>query len=177
MDIEDPRGCGRLLLLTIARKSNRFKTLPLTTRQKIIIDLEAKCFNVSIDELGKTNTLLDDPDFLFKYSQIIARIAMHIDPESEIGPTDILEQIINQSTPKDFCSLPSRDLWCEKSRETRDEIQKRNQQKAPQKTSQLYVCNKCKKNQTIVTEVQLRSLDEGCNFKITCVHCQNQWIA
>jgi DNA-directed RNA polymerase subunit M/transcription elongation factor TFIIS len=117
-----------------------------------------------------------DERFLLNYSELMGKIFQHIDPKSPVGPTNVMEKLISGELGKSLVEVPSRDLWDGRSKEIKEDIKARCMQKVKQKTSALYICGKCKKNQTIVKEVQLRSLDEACNWKITCVHCQHQWI-
>ncbi len=45
-----------------------------------------------------------------------------------------------------------------------------------EKVTLLYYCSNCGNNKCKYKAVQLRSLDEGNNFIITCINCSKQWV-
>ena len=65
----------------------------------------------------------------------------------------------------------------EKYEEIENVIKIRNQQHVQHKVSHRYKCPKCKKNSSIVHDVQTRSLDEAPTTSALCTFCGNKWVA
>ena len=54
-------------------------------------------------------------------------------------------------------------------------INERKNQTISSKVSKLYTCSECNRSETFITEVQLRSADEGKTTIITCSYCSHEW--
>jgi DNA-directed RNA polymerase subunit M/transcription elongation factor TFIIS len=71
--------------------------------------------------------------------------------------------------------MSSEELYPGRTKDIRDEIELRRNQKIKYKTSSRYECHECHKRKTRIEERQTRSFDEAATTFITCVNCGHQW--
>lgn len=128
--------------------------------------IEASCWNAAND--------------LISYSQIFFRIVMNIDPDSFINlkdnDTTLLDAIKNNQIDLDQIAFMSElELNEKKNNHVIKYIDKQRQQKIKKKSTELFVCKKCRKNKCEYVKIQTRGLDEGYTLFIHCLVCDNRW--
>lgn len=145
----------------------------------MIIAIEKSCYDHSV-EIAEYELLT--PDFeLLTFEQLyrtrIIRITKNLDVNSEVGDehlaTALLNGIIDPST---VSKLENKDLSPLRNHKFIETLNTRLNQKITLKTSTLYRCRQCKRNETTVRSAQMRSLDEGESLVIQCQFCHYRWF-
>lgn len=77
--------------------------------------------------------------------------------------------------PANVGFMSSEEMFPGKTKQIREEIELRRNQKIKRKTSSRYQCGNCKQRKTIIEERQTRSFDEAGTTFITCVNCDHRW--
>jgi len=173
----------RSILLLISdllyKYDNIYDTLNYEQIKDIIIRIELSCYNQTIN---KSNELMyikswDNNKFEYLYRLYTNKVTKNLDIDSEVNSDYLIKQIINNKINIDNIALLSSAVLCpEKSINIINKLTVRSNQKLVFKKSNLYTCRNCKKKSVTIEQVQLRSLDEGSNYSLTCTFCQFNWI-
>jgi DNA-directed RNA polymerase subunit M/transcription elongation factor TFIIS len=133
--------------------------------------MERSCYNAAINmcTLEGIDAKFTTKKFVNRYSSITSRII------SNIGIYFLNLIIEGKIKPENVASMTSTELDPSASQHIIDEIKLRSNIRREIKVSTLYICSKCKKNETIFVEYQGRAVDECSNLAIRCIHCQNTW--
>ena len=107
-------------------------------------------------------------------------INLHLDKnsstQSEFGPK-LLTKILSGEISPDNVGTLSEKIFCpEACQEEKQTIDLRSRQTIKYKTSTLYRCPGCHKNETTYVPIQLRAADEGTDYECTCVNCGKVFI-
>ena len=147
----------------ILYKNTKFTSMTYDKKTEILLKLEKGCWS-SCD---------NDYD---KYHDICFNVAMNLDPESLVHSEFLIDKVLGGDIQLDMVGgLSSRDLCPEKYLKYQENFDKRSSVKESQKTSKLYRCFKCKKNQCSIERNYCRSGDESIPLTITCQFCNNSW--
>ena len=145
----------------------------------MIVLIEKSCYEHSV-EIAEYELLTPDfdiPAFEQLYRTKVIRITKNLDVNSEVGDehlaTALLNGIIDPST---VSKLNNKDISPLRNDKLIETLNTRLNQKITLKTSTLYRCRQCKKNETTVRSVQMRSLDEGESIVIQCAYCHYKWF-
>ena len=171
---------AELLLIKDCLKTNKlYKKNSNKDLLEIIMTIEKNCYEMSIKksiELGVI-TSWNIEEFENIYRSIISRVTKNLDSSSEVKSMYLSNHILRKKIDINKISqLSSEEMCPQRTKKIKHSIEQRFNQKIKQKTSSMYRCKNCGKNQTIITEVQLRSLDEGANLSILCCFCRRNWI-
>lgn len=154
-----------------------FKKINYSKKIDILKYLERGCYNQAIkkcDEKG-LNISWNNDNFALLYHDICYKVAMNIDPESYIGSDYLANLIISESIePKKVAKMTSQEMCPEKYTEIFEKIKIMNES-VKIKTSRLYYCGKCKRNETILSRCYNRSGDENNSLVCSCIFCGYQW--
>ena len=145
----------------------------------LVSKIEKSCFNASIQQAqGEyVHCKWTNESFTNIYILISARVLENMDCNSTIHSSTFVKKLKNKEIDPDTVGfMTSHELCPEKSQSIVNEIIERSNQKLTAKTSKIYKCSKCKKMETTAVSVQLRALDEGESFHITCNFCGHDWI-
>lgn len=155
---------------------NDYSTYELTDT---ILRIENSCYNHTLEESNRLMILQDWDIQLFEdlYRSKIMRITKNLDHQSEVKDIYLFNAIIKGDIDVDSISyLKSEYLSPKKSEIIIKNLKARMDQKLTYKTTKLYKCPKCKKNECTIRMVQLRSLDEGENASLRCIYCHHAWV-
>jgi DNA-directed RNA polymerase subunit M/transcription elongation factor TFIIS len=144
-----------------------------------IIQIELSCYNHTLEEAEYYSVIKDwnCPMFELLYRCKITRITKNLDYLSEVQDTHLFFLILNKKVDLDRISyLKSEELSPKSSEIIIKNLKERKEQKLSYKTTSLYKCPKCKKNECMIRMVQLRSLDEGENISLRCIYCHHAWV-
>lgn len=164
-------------MLRVYTKENYPKNTHLLT--DYIISIERSCYHHTLETCEELMILKnwDDPRFKDVYRCKITRITKNLDARSEVKDTFLFHAIMNRDIDLDRISyLKSEKLSPKRSEFIIRNLKARMEQKLTYKTTKLYKCPKCKKNECTIRMVQLRSLDEGENASLRCVYCHHAWV-
>jgi DNA-directed RNA polymerase subunit M/transcription elongation factor TFIIS len=149
------------------------------TLKDIIIRIEKSCYIHTLEESERLLILKDWTDNRFEdlYRSKITRITKNLDTQSEVKDSYLFKAILSNKIDIDTISyLKSEHLSPKRSEIIIKNLKARMEQKLTYKTTKLYKCPKCKKNECTIRMVQLRSLDEGENASLRCVYCHHAWV-
>lgn len=144
-----------------------------------IIHIEQSCFQHTLETCEELMILKnwEDPRFKDVYRCKITRITKNLDADSEVKDPFLFHAIMNRDIDIDRISyLKSDKLSPKRSEFIIRNLKARMEQKLTYKTTKLYKCPKCKKNECTIRMVQLRSLDEGENASLRCIYCHHAWV-
>lgn len=144
-----------------------------------IIGIEKSCYDHSVEiaEYEMLLPLMSNIQFEHLYRTRITRITKNLDINSEVGDDHLINLIISKSIDvNNISKMSPEELSPSRNKQLLDKLTSRRNQKMSLKVSTLYFCKKCKKNETTVRSVQMRSLDEAESIVITCAFCSYMWI-
>jgi len=168
-----------LLIANILEKKRIFKLKNKEIQDNIIISIEKSCYEETIK---KADELLiyqswDNEKFSYLYYLYSNKVTKNLDSESEVQSDYLINLILSESVDiTKIASMSSEELCPEKSKNIKESLDKRNNQKINIKTSTLYKCKNCGKKEVTIKSVQIRALDEAASLSITCVFCQYNWV-
>lgn len=145
----------------------------------MIVAIEKSCYDHAV-EIADYELLT--PDFNVEafeqlYRTRIVRITKNLDVDSEVGDehlaTSLLSGLIQPST---ISKLENKDLSPSRNDKMLETLNLRLNQTSTVKTSSLYRCRQCKRNETTVKIIQMRSLDEPSTLVIQCQFCHYKWF-
>lgn len=145
----------------------------------MIIAIEKSCFDHAV-EIAEYELLSQDfavPAFEHLYRTRIMRITKNLDINSEVGDEHLATGLLSgHIEPASVSKLDNKDLSPLHNQKFLEELSTRLNQTITLKTSTLYRCRQCGRNQTTVRSAQMRSLDEGETLIITCTWCSYKWF-
>lgn len=158
--------------------------------ESVARQIERSCYNVTIIRCLNENQrrTFNNQTLLNWYSMNVYRVVSNLDPASHINSSYLITQIINYIKYHDSCenhdyidpkkvgTLTSEQLYPDKIKELKEQLEIRRKQKIIEKTSNLYKCGKCHHDETKFKEVQFRAADEGTSLSITCTRCSHHWV-
>jgi DNA-directed RNA polymerase subunit M/transcription elongation factor TFIIS len=171
------RRAKLLLFITAINEHDIYKNCNI---QKIIADIENSCFNYTVGKANEENIPSDWSSELFKeiYHAICAKIYSNISKKCGVHNENLLFNIINNIV--DVNKIPymsSQELFPEKYKDLILKLEASKNVTRTIKTTSMYKCRRCHKNECTEENRYNRSLDEGVNLTITCMSCGFQWNA
>lgn len=188
----------------ILKQYELWNVYPLLLKKTALV-IESSCYNNSVDQANEKviPTFWEETRFVELYSNVIYLISINLDHKSSINQespspnnedmvihkalqsaTMFLLDISNNSRKKiQSCILslenigymPTHEFNPHINRGIFDEIEYRNSQKIEIKTTEMYLCNRCRNRKTRYWKVQTRSGDEGYTIFVECQVCYFQW--
>ena len=144
----------------------------------MIISIEKSCYDHSV-EIADYELLTPDftiPTFEELYRTKVIRITKNLDINSEVGDEHLATTLLNGLVdPTTISKLENKDLSPLRNDKLIETLNTRLNQTITLKTSTLYRCRQCKRNETTVRSVQMRSLDESETLVIACTFCHHRW--
>jgi len=170
-----------ILFGDIMNNYKKFNLLTYTKKISMITDVEKSCYRATLDKASSSEydipILWNNIRFENLYHSVCYNVAMNLDSTSIIGSTYLSDSILNKKIPINNIGKLSSRLMCPQIYTLLDKkIDKIVNVENNVKTTELYKCFKCKRNQCTVETVINRSLDEGSGFIIRCMFCGNHWI-
>jgi DNA-directed RNA polymerase subunit M/transcription elongation factor TFIIS len=165
--------------------------------------IESSCHNANIDRAREKNipTFWEEESFVEQYSNIVYTVLINLDRNSSINAktpeSDLLVRKIFLATLcqnmqlsaasktmlaklfnldlKQIGYMSSNELNPHINQHIYDEIETRNSQTVVVKTTEMYLCGRCKKRKAKYWKAQTRSGDEGYTYFVECQVCWFQW--
>lgn len=142
----------------------------MKNRNQFLVNFEAAIYN-SVDCCDNNG----DEKFIRAYARHACRIISHLD--ASIDTINWCMPILNNEiTIEKFVAMTSDELNPKRAEKIKELLETRKQQTIIYKTSKNHKCIKCNARNTQSQLIQLRSLDEGYNIRLTCMSCQYSWI-
>lgn len=164
----------------VLKQHKQILEMPVQERFCLVEKIERSCFNASIDKATAENIPVKWTNEMFKavYGVLCAKIVSNLSTTNSVKNTYLLPAIL--SAEVDINNLPkmsSQELFPEKYKEVIVKLEISKNVQRTIKTSAMYRCRRCGKNECTIANRYNRSLDEGVNLTITCVACGNEWNA
>lgn len=144
------------------------------TSEDIITLIENQILKESVKDYNNSANF-SDTNFLSIYADNAIYVIQNFDKQSYAYSDTAKETIKNQQS----ISIAPNDLNKENWRQYQEKLDKIEQEimKTKGETTNIYLCSKCKKRNTVYTTMQARSADEGYTVKIVCMtpDCGNTW--
>lgn len=176
----------RFNILKYLKKFKRFNAYTYTEQTIIADNLERKIFRDCVNNFRAKNKVISmnhNSEFFQLYCSKIYLVISHINMESDSKDKsdsknhEILDFILDRKYVNyDLSEITARVLLPSYTMDIQNNIDLRLRQKIETKVCRLYICPKCKKNETQTQTIQLRREDEGSNVRITCMNCNHIWI-
>lgn len=144
-------------------------------------DIEIGIFNASLmySEHHKIIKNWKNPRFARLYTNKARSITSNLDSNSYINNKRLIQRLKeHEFLPHEVALMKPDDMFPEMWKETIDNKLKRDEhvfEEKPAAMTTQFKCGKCKKNECIFQELQLRSADEPMTLFITCLNCGNRW--
>ncbi len=148
-----------------------------TKQAALVRQMERNCFEVVINSCIQDgiDRIFTDKKFVDRYSTTCCRVMSNIKLSSNTPDCIIRRLSCNELDPYKIAEYSSYELFPTATAALRDDIQKRREQKTPDKVSRAHKCYKCGDNRTLYQGYQARSADEGESKSILCVNCGYVW--
>lgn len=168
-----------LLISELLYKHEDIYNIDYKERQNIVIQIELSCYSKTIE---KSNELVyldlwNNHKFVYLYRLYTNKVTKNLDKDSEVNNSYLLNKIIKKEIDLSKLAYYDSNTLCpEKSDKIINSLNERSKQKINYKITTLYLCSNCKNKCATIETVQLRSLDEGSNYSLTCKFCGKNWI-
>lgn len=159
---------------------SEYLNIPYLTKASIIKKLERGCLNRAIvkSKVYNIRCVWSDDQFVNLYNSICYKVAVNIDPESDVHSSHIKTKIMkNDLDLETLADWSSRELCPKKYEKIDRQMDQRMNMQRKIKYSELFHCRKCKRNQCTTERRYNRSLDEGVNLTVICMFCGHEWNA
>lgn len=145
------------------------------------MDLEIGVFNHSLDFMDSMRGIKNwrNPHFVRAYLNKVYSILVNLDDGSYVGNPRLLRRLQEHEFPPHQlpCMRPE-EVFPERWAKAIDEKMRRDEHVLEEKPAAMttqFRCGKCKKQECIYQEFQLRSADEPMTLFVTCLNCGNRW--
>jgi len=174
------RRAKLMLISSVLREHDDFLKKSLDERFALVERIEKAIYKQLLADARIANipTKWSNDLFVDLYTTITARIVSNLASWAGVGNDYLYSAILHGDiTVEILPSATSMVLFPDKHRSIIDKLEASKQVKFTKKTSSMYWCRKCHKNQCTEENLYNRSLDEGVNLTITCVNCNATWKA
>jgi DNA-directed RNA polymerase subunit M/transcription elongation factor TFIIS len=158
-------------------KYEKFSKKFITEQNEFLKYLERGCYSLTRRRCIKKGFGMswDDDDFVNLYHDVCYKLVSNIDGDEPGEMPYLANQLLNGVVkPLEASALSSQDMAPEKYIDVLNRIRLMNEE-VKIKTSKLYTCSRCKKKETVLSQVQDRSNDENSSLIALCVNCGFQW--
>ncbi len=168
-----------LLLSDILGADSRFEKLDYAKQTDIICKIEESCYERAIQEIAlySQDAEWDNKLFINIYGCICGLLMQNLDRSSDVGSPYLLNQVLtNKIDLSSIANLKTDEMCPEKSQSIKKKLEDQSKVSFSIKTSTMYRCAKCKRNECVLERMQTRGLDELTNHRATCMFCQHTWM-
>ena len=168
---------SKLIMLGDSLEKNKlFKTLNFDKKTQLICHIEKCCYKYAKQyaEENDIHIRWDSIEFSSSYHDICYKIVLNLIPEAGAENSYLFALILENPTMTNIPFMTAQEMCPEKYIPILEKIQLMNAE-IKVKTSSLYYCPKCKKNETIIRNVQDRAADENSSSYILCIFCSYRW--
>jgi len=185
----DLRRAKLILFGSVLSEYDEFKSKPDIAKVELLRALELRCKNFTIDVAESLNVAAVWGEELFTeiYTSICSRASSHLENDGLVGKTNLAQLIFNDMKENIDPSSHQSALYCLPTTTSlemfpsryRSTIAARDTSRAAKvqiKTTTMHTCGRCGDNHSTVLKVIIRSADEGCSYRITCVNCDHSYV-
>ena len=180
IQISPQRQIIKMLLITTCELYKPWQSIHQDKKEMIVRRIERNCFEVTINQciIDGIDRLFTNRKFLERYSSICFKVISNLKGDDLSGSIYLLDGLLSgKIDPYKIADMSSGELRPESSMLERKAIEIRQKQKIPMKVSRVYVCSKCKGNETVYQEYQGRAADESSSKSVKCIQegCGHIW--
>ena len=154
-------------------------TIKRSECENMIKNIEFSCYEKTITVADKWNihTNWDNNEFVELYHQMCFNTASLLSCELNGNRAKELQKKIISGEIETSCVgfISCEEFFPELYEKHREKFNQVTNISTNIKTSELYTCYRCKRNQTVVEKNPCRAADEQIPLRITCVFCGNKW--
>ncbi len=157
-----------------------YSKLSRNDKNKLLKSLEKACCNYCITKANEDNIPTKWNNDLFKelYHSICAKISSNITQKNSVKNMYLISAILDKKIEiEKLPYMSSQELYPDKYKELLIKLEASKKVEQTIKTSSMYKCRRCHKNECTEENRYNRSLDEGVNLTITCMSCGYRWNA
>lgn len=174
------RRAKSILFSSSLLEHDSFAKLTREEKTNLIRNIEQSCYDYSIAKAHEYNIPAEWYNELFKelYHSTCAKISSNITQTNNVKNQYLPKAILNGTI--DIIKLPgmtSQELYPDKYKELLTKLEESKKVVRTIKTTSMYKCRRCYKNECTEENRYNRSLDEGVNLTITCMSCGYRWNA
>lgn len=158
------------------------KALDRPADDPYVLDLEIGVYNWCIAYANENKVIKNwkNPRFLALYKDKAISVISNVDKASYIGNVRLADRILRDAefAPHELSFMKPENICPEKWQEILDAKMKKDMHVVEEKPKAMttdFRCGKCKKNECVYQELQVRSADEPMTLFITCLNCGNKW--
>jgi DNA-directed RNA polymerase subunit M/transcription elongation factor TFIIS len=107
------------------------------------------------------------------YSTLLNKILTNT--EVNVSAKQLLDYIINDGNCHSLARMSLVELCPSANKDIRDDLESRKNVKLKKNICKIFICPKCKHNETTSKMVQKKALDEGQTQTLQCEHCLYRW--
>jgi len=173
----DMRRAKLMMFGDCFNRYENFRKLDHSGKLEILKYLERGCYHSTRKKGNKKGLSIswDSDNFTLLYHDICYKVAMNINPDSAVGSTYLTELILSGDIhPRKVAAMTSQEMCPELYIAIMEKIELMNEG-VKIKTSKLYYCARCRRNETILSIIYNRSGDENSSLVCSCVFCGHQW--
>jgi len=174
------RRAKLIMLSSVLKEHDVMLHMSINDRFELVEKIERGCFNYTITHTTEQNIPTSWKNDIFKdvYNSTCAKIYANLSTTNNVNNDYLLPCILeNKINCNDLPKLTSQQLFPDKYKDVIVKLETSKNVQWTVKTSSMYRCRRCKKNECTIENRYNRSLDEGVNLTITCVACGNEWNA
>jgi DNA-directed RNA polymerase subunit M/transcription elongation factor TFIIS len=148
-----------------------YRFLPYSRKLYLIESIENSCYSAVENEVSEND------NFKIRYDFVCGNVISNLDITGSVNSDFLIKNLLNETiSPHDVGSMLSEELCPEITKQLREYIQKRSNVVQNIKYSTMYKCGKCKTKQCALERMHIRGLDEGTNYRVTCLYCRHTWM-
>lgn len=169
-----------ILFSSCLLEHEKYATLTRENKNNLLKKIEKACCQYCIMKANEYNIPTKWNNDLFKelYHSVCAKISSNITQLGTVKNKYLTGAILDGSIDIDkLPGMTSQELYPDKYKELLIKLEESKKVARTIKTSSMYKCRRCHKNECTEENRYNRSLDEGVNLTITCMSCGYRWNA
>jgi DNA-directed RNA polymerase subunit M/transcription elongation factor TFIIS len=159
------------------QKYEQFAELDDERSLNILRGLESGCYSRAKAKAKECNISVDwySDGFADIYITFCAKIMNLFYEKDDMSISAMNRLLSGDIAPELLSNMRITDICPEQHSKFLESLNERFNVQVIEKSSSLYRCKKCKKNQCKIERMYDRALDEGQSIKITCLFCKYSW--
>ena len=137
------------------------------------------CFDSAYYQAKENNIVIqwNNPQFTVIYGSKCNTMLSHIDPNSRVSGSVVIEHLRNGISAKELLKMPVQDLAPSVSAEIRKKIHEQSSVKVKEAVTNMHKCPKptCGAYDANYEQKQVRAADEGSTLFLRCRKCNHTW--
>jgi DNA-directed RNA polymerase subunit M/transcription elongation factor TFIIS len=180
---ENPiRGIKHQDIDRVLQQYDEYCDLPIAKRLELVGQLEDGCYAYSLDASERNNISLPSTELIwfYEFAMLYCGVCFNVMSKLDMAQGTMAKRLMRrlfdgEIDPRSIASMTGEEYVPELYAEHRAKYITVSNVSESVKTSELYTCYRCGKNQCIIEKNPCRSADEQIPLRITCMFCNNKW--